>query len=89
MGCKESDMKREALVVVHEIFVCHVGSFVAACRLCLWVPESSASVLAPHGLSCLMTCGILVLQPGFKPMILALGGRFLITGPPGKYLDLL
>ena len=55
MGCKESDMKREALVVVHEIFVCHVGSFVAACRLCLWVPESSASVLAPHGLSCFMT----------------------------------
>ena len=88
MDCKELDMKSGALVVVHEIFVCHVGSFVAACRLYLWVPECSGSVVAPHRLSCSMTCGILVLQPGFKPTILALGGRFLITGPPGKSLDL-
>ena len=88
MGCKESDMKRRALVVVHEIFVYHVRSFVAACRLYLWVPECSGSVVAPHRLGCFMTCGILVLQPGFKPTILALGGGFLITGPPGKSLDL-
>ena len=74
--------------MVHEISVYHVGSFVAAYRLCLWVPECSGSVVAPHRLSCFMACGILVLQPGFKPTILAFGGGFLITGPPGKSLDL-
>ena len=32
-------------------------------------------------LRCLMACGILVPQPGFKPMFSALEGRFLTTGP--------
>ena len=39
------------------------------------------------GLSCPMACGILVPWSGIKPASLALQGRFLTTGPPGKSLD--
>ena len=38
-------------------------------------------------LSCPTACGILVPQPGIKPEIPALEGRFLTTGPPGKFQD--
>ena len=34
-----------------------------------------------------VACGILVPQPGIKPMSPALGGGFLTTGPPGKPSD--
>ena len=30
-------------------------------------------------------CGILALQPGFKPIPLTLEGKVLMTGPPGKF----
>ena len=43
-----------------------------------------ASLVAVHGRSCPMACGILVTQPGIEPASLALEGRFLTTGPPGK-----
>ena len=42
-----------------------------------------------HGLSCPVACGILVPQPGIEPTSPTLEGRFLITGPPGKFPKLL
>jgi len=41
------------------------------------------------GLSCPKPCGILVPRPGVEPMSPALEGRFLTTGPPGKFLSVL
>ena len=35
--------------------------------------------------SCSVACGILVPQPGIEPVSLVLQGRFLTTGPPGKF----
>ena len=54
-----------------------------------WVSAAACKILvAEHGLSSCgtqaMACGILVPQPGIKPMSPALQGRFLTTGPPGK-----
>ena len=40
-----------------------------------------------HGLHCPEACGILVSQPGIKPMSHALGSRFFTPGPPGKPLS--
>ena len=37
-----------------------------------------------HGLGCSLAYGILVPQPGVKPMSPALGGGLLATGPAGK-----
>ena len=39
------------------------------------------SVVVVHGFSCPMACGIL----GIEPVPPALAGRFLTTGPPGKF----
>ena len=36
------------------------------------------------GLGCPAACGVLIPRPGIKPASLALKGRFLTTGPPGK-----
>jgi len=36
------------------------------------------------GLRCPVACGILVPQPGIKPVFPALEGGFLATGPPRK-----
>ena len=47
-------------------------------------PECMCSVVVALGLSCPEICGILVPQPGMKPMSPALEGRILTTGPPGK-----
>ena len=41
--------------------------------------------LVVSGLSYPKACGILVPQPGIEPMSLAFEGRFLTTGPPGKF----
>ena len=38
-------------------------------------------------LSCQVECGILAAQAGFKPVSLALEGRFLTNGPQGKALS--
>ena len=38
-------------------------------------------------LSCPLTSGILVPGPGIKPVSLASAGRFLTTGPLGKFRD--
>ena len=42
------------------------------------------SLVSAQQLSCSSTCGILVLQPGIKPVSPALEGSFLSTGPPGE-----
>ena len=41
------------------------------------------SVVA-HRLSCPGACGILLPSPGTEPSSVALQGRFLTSGPPGK-----
>ena len=46
--------------------------------------ECRDSVVAAHRLDCPLACGILVPQPGIKPVSPALEGGFLTTGPPGK-----
>ena len=45
------------------------------------------SVIAAHRFSCPVACGILVPQPGIKPISPIFKGRFLATGPPGKLLS--
>ena len=52
------------------------------CARCLMRPELSLVVV--RGLSCPLACGVLVPQPGVKPMSFASRGGFLATGPPGK-----
>jgi len=42
------------------------------------------SLVVAWGFSCPKVCGILVPWPGIEPVSLALEGRFLTTGPPGK-----
>ena len=42
------------------------------------------SLVAIHGLSCLMACGVLALRPGIEPVFPALEGGFLTTGASGK-----
>ena len=50
--------------------------------------QCAGSVVMAHGLSCPAACGILVPRPGIEHVSLALAGRFLATGPPGKSLVL-
>jgi len=47
-------------------------------------PELLGSMVAAHGLSFSEACGILVPPPGTELTSLALQGRFLTIGPPGK-----
>ena len=49
-----------------------------------WAPEGHGSIVVARGLSCPVTCGVVVPRPGMKPMSPALEGGFLITGLPGK-----
>ena len=42
------------------------------------------SLVVAHGLSCPVTCRILVPRPGIGPMSLALEGRFSTTDPRGE-----
>ena len=55
------------------------ASVLAADRL--W---SVGSVIVACRLSCFLSCGVLVPQPGIELMSPALQGRLLTTGPPGK-----
>ena len=63
----------------------HTRSFVAAHR---FSSCDASSVVVALGISCSSACGILVPQPGIKPVSPALQDRFLTTGPPGKSLGL-
>ena len=55
---------------------CPSGSFVGMLEL---------SLVVARGLSCsAVSCGVLVPQPGVKPMSPALQGGFLTSGPPEK-----
>ena len=55
--------------------------------LSLWHTDYGCEVQAQQwwycGLSCSAACGILLPQPGIKPMFPELQGRFLNPGPPG------
>ena len=48
--------------------------------------QSTDCLVVAHRLSCPVACGILVPQPGIKPMSPALQGRVLTIGPPVKFL---
>ena len=61
----------------------HEGSFVPTHVLKLW---SMGSVVVACRLGCTEACGIFILQPGIEPTSPALQGRFLTTGPRGKFL---
>ena len=54
------------------------------CSLRILKLRLMGSVVVASGLSCIVACRILVLQPGIEPTSSALQGRFLTTGPPGK-----
>ena len=82
-----------SVVVAHGLSSCdvwapeHAGSIVVAHGLSscgTWALECTDSVDLACRLSCPVACGILVPQPGIKPMSPALEGGFLITGPPGE-----
>lgn len=47
----------------------------------LWFRDS---LVVARRFSCSMVCGILVPQPGIKPMSPASQGGFFAVGPPGK-----
>ena len=53
-------------------------------RCGMWALEYAGSVVGAHGISCLVTCGILIPQTGIKPESPALQGGFLTIGPSGK-----
>ena len=77
------------------LFVCLRVIFVVSWRL-VWCGAKSlvvlglrsmqASIVAARRLSCSAACRILVSHQGIKPECLALPGRFLTTGLPGKSL---
>ena len=46
-------------------------------------------IVAAHGISCSVACGLLVPELEFELMSFALQDRFLTTGPPGKFLDVI
>ena len=59
--------------------------FVAACQLLSSRGrECVGSLGVAHGLSCPVSCGILVPRLGIDPASPALEHGFLTTGPPGK-----
>ena len=52
-------------------------------------PQHPTSLAAVHRLGWPTAYGLLVPQPGIKPVSPALEGKFLITGPPGKSLEMI
>ena len=93
---QDSEQRSGLIWLVYLVFCLH-WLFVAGCRLLLLGSPGSrvhglsaysvcVSLVVAYGLSCPMTCGILVLWPGVEPMSPALEGTFLATGPPGQSL---
>ena len=74
VGHNRSDLAAAAavLVVAFEVFA-------------VWCV---GSVVVAQGLSCFLSCGILVPGSGIEPTFLALEGAFLTSGPSGKYQSL-
>jgi len=62
----------------------HAPGWAGFCSCSTWTLEYTGSVVVAHELSCSVARGILVPQPGMKPVSPALQGTFLTTGPPGK-----
>ena len=50
--------------------------------------QRMVSVVVAHRLSCSESCGMLVPQPGVKPMSPVLQDGFIMTGLPGKCLHI-
>ena len=69
---------------LHRVLVVAQG-LVSSCGT--QAPEQAGSVVGACGLSCPVTCGILVPRPGMEPTCPLLEGGFLTTGPPGKSLN--
>ena len=68
---------------MRDLLLRHIGfSLVVAHGL--W---NTGSVVVARGLRCTAACGILVPQPGIKPVSPALEGRFFTARPPGKCLS--
>ena len=63
-----------------ESLLCDVRSFVVVHRF-----VSCGSVFAAQGLSCCTAHGILVPWLGLEHLFPAFQGRFIATGPPGKF----
>ena len=62
----------------------HAPGWAGFCSRSTRTLEYTGSVVVAHELSRSVARGILVPQPGMKPVSPALQGRFLTTGPPGK-----
>ena len=80
-----------ALVVVCRLFIAVPSLAVKHGLWDMWAPvvaahrpPSSGSVVAVHGLSCPIACGIFMDGPRIEPMSPILAGEFLTTGSPGK-----
>ena len=73
----------QGLRTLYEIFPCRAQALCCGARasLCLWLRDP---VVAAHGLSCPVACGILVPQPGIQPGSPDLEGGFQTAGPPTK-----
>ena len=67
---------------LHQVLVVACKIFVAWCGIFSFRPVGS--LMAAHGLSCPMSCEILVDWPVFKPVSLHCKADCLTTGPPGK-----
>ena len=77
--------RHRVFVAAHAIFVVACGIFHCGMRdLSLW--RAGFSPVVACGFSCFAASGILVPQPGIKPMSPACEGSFLTTGPRGKSL---
>ena len=78
-----------AHLFIFSVWLCRVfvvvSSLISSCGT--WGLEHTGSVVALGAFGCLMACGILVPQPGIKPVSPALEDVFLTTGPPGNCLS--
>ena len=74
-------------LVFHYCCICLFILAALGLRCSLQAPhcDIQASLAVVRGLSCHTACGILVPRPGIEPAFPALEGRFLTTGPQGKF----
>ena len=62
-----------------------VAAHEAATASCGVSPRASQALAVTRGLSCTVACGIFVPWPGIESASSALQGKFLTTGPPGRW----
>ena len=73
--------QRKDMIWIHDFLLFFGFFFLTALCLCC---STRASLAVALGFSCPEVCWILVPWPGIEPVSLALEGRFLTHGPPGK-----